>query len=44
MFVVCVSGGKYIVYMLNYPAFERLSMTGDTEKAEVVRLYFVKLR
>jgi hypothetical protein len=30
--------------MLNYPAFERLSMTGDTVKAEVVRLYFVKLR
>ena len=39
-----IKKGKYITYMLNYPAFERLSMTGDTEKAEVVRLYFVKLR
>jgi hypothetical protein len=36
--------GKYTIYMLNYPAFERLAMTGDTEKAEIVRLYFVKLR
>lgn len=32
-----------VKYMLNYPAFKRLSMTGTTEKA-VVRLYFVKLR
>lgn len=30
--------------MLNYECFENLAMTGDTEKANEVRLYFIKLR
>jgi hypothetical protein len=31
-------------YMINYNCFERLAMNGDTKQAEVVRLYFSKLR
>jgi hypothetical protein len=30
--------------MINYQCFERLAMNGDSEKSEVVRLYFSKLR
>lgn len=33
-----------VIYMLNYPCFERLAMGGDSEKSEVVRSYFIKLR
>ena len=33
-----------IVYMLNYQCFERLAMSGDSEKSESIRMYFVKLR
>ena len=36
--------GKFITYYLNYPAFEKLAMSGDSEKSEEVREYFVKLR
>ena len=30
--------------MLNYQCFERLAMSGDSEKSESVRMYFIKLR
>ncbi len=30
--------------MLNYQYFKRLAMSGDTQKSEYVRMYFVKLR
>jgi len=33
-----------ITYMINYQCFERLAMSGDTQKSESVRMYFVKLR
>ena len=33
-----------ITYMVNYECFERLAMSSDSEKSEVVRLYFSKLR
>ena len=33
-----------IVYMLNYPCFEKLAMGGDSKQSEVVRMYFTKLR
>ena len=33
-----------ITYMLNYQCFERLAMSGDSEKSESVRMYFIKLR
>jgi phage anti-repressor protein len=33
-----------ITYMINYQCFERLAMGGDSEKSEVVRMYFIKLR
>jgi phage anti-repressor protein len=33
-----------VIYMLNYQCFERLAMSGDSEKSETVRNYFVKLR
>lgn len=36
------SSGK--TYMINYECFERLAMSSDSEKSEVVRLYFSKLR
>jgi hypothetical protein len=31
-------------YMINYPCFEKLAMSGDSEKSEAVRMYFIKLR
>jgi phage anti-repressor protein len=33
-----------ITYMLNYQCFEKLAMSGDTSKSELVREYFIKLR
>jgi len=33
-----------LTYMINYQCFERLAMGGDTEKSEIVRMYFVKIR
>jgi len=33
-----------ITYMISYQCFERLAMGGDSEKAEIVRMYFIKLR
>jgi len=36
--------GNQTIYMLNYQCFENLAMTGDTEEANTVRLYFIKLR
>jgi hypothetical protein len=33
-----------IVYMLNYACFEKLAMSGDSERSEEVRMYFTKLR
>jgi phage anti-repressor protein len=33
-----------VTYMINYQCFERLAMGGDSEKSEVVRMYFIKLR
>lgn len=31
-------------YMMNYPCFEKIAMSGDSEESEDVRMYFVKLR
>lgn len=39
-----VRDGHKISYYLNYRAFEKLAMSGDSEKSEEVREYFVKLR
>jgi hypothetical protein len=36
--------GKNIQYMINYSAFEKLAMSGDSAKSETIRMYFVKLR
>jgi hypothetical protein len=33
-----------IVYMVNYACFEKLAMSGDSEKSETIRNYFIKLR
>jgi phage anti-repressor protein len=33
-----------VTYMLNYQCFERLAMSGDSQKSETVRNYFIKLR
>ena len=33
-----------ITYMINYQCFEKLAMTGDSPKSEVVRMYFIKMR
>lgn len=33
-----------IIYQLNYQCFERLAMSGDSNKSEQVRSYFIKLR
>jgi phage anti-repressor protein len=33
-----------VLYLLNYQCFERLAMSGDSEKSEAVRMYFVKIR
>ena len=33
-----------LTYMINYSAFEKLAMSGDSEKSESIRMYFVKLR
>ncbi len=33
-----------VTYMVNYPCFERLAMSGDSEQSETVRMYFIKLR
>jgi hypothetical protein len=35
---------REVTYMLNYQCFERLAMNGNTQEAETVRMYFVKLR
>ena len=32
------------MYMLNYPCFEKITMSGDSEKCESVRMYFIKIR
>ncbi len=33
-----------VAYMLNYQCFEKLAMSGETQQAEIVRIYFIKLR
>jgi hypothetical protein len=33
-----------VIYLLNYQCFEKLAMSSETSKAEMVRLYFIKLR
>jgi hypothetical protein len=33
-----------IIYMLNYACFEKLAMSGDSDKSETIRMYFTKLR
>lgn len=33
-----------MVYMINYQCFEKIAMSGDTKQAEIVRIYFIKLR
>ena len=33
-----------VMYMLNYQCFEKLAMSGETQPAETVRMYFIKLR
>ena len=33
-----------VTYMLNYQCFEKLAMTGDSKKSEMVRNYFIKIR
>jgi predicted GIY-YIG superfamily endonuclease len=33
-----------VIYLLNYQCFEKLAMNSETSQAEIVRLYFVKLR
>ena len=33
-----------VTYMCNYACFEKIAMSGDSEKSETVRMYFVKLR
>jgi phage anti-repressor protein len=33
-----------LIYMLNYPCFEKLAMSGNSDKTEVVRNYFIKIR
>jgi len=33
-----------LTYMLNYQCFEKLAMSGDSSKSEIVREYFTKLR
>jgi hypothetical protein len=33
-----------VMYMLNYQCFEKLAMSGDSYKSELVRMYFVKIR
>ena len=33
-----------VIFMLNYQCFEKLAMSGDSEKSETIRMYFVKLR
>ena len=33
-----------IMYMLNYPCFEKIAMSGDSAQSETVRMYFTKLR
>lgn len=33
-----------ITYMLNYPCFEKIAMSSDSGKSEMVRMYFTKLR
>jgi phage anti-repressor protein len=39
-----IKNGRFVDYMINYPAFEKLAMSGESEKSESVRLYFIKLR
>jgi phage anti-repressor protein len=44
-YIIVKTGNKSSVdYMLNYQCLERLSMTGDSDKSETVRSYFIKLR
>lgn len=33
-----------VTFLLNYPCFEKISMNGDSQKSDSVRMYFVKLR
>jgi superfamily II DNA or RNA helicase len=42
----CVKTGisNNIDYMLNYTCFEKLVMSGDSNNAENIRMYFIKLR
>ena len=32
-----------VTYMVNYQCFEKLAMSGDSAKSELVRMYFIKL-
>ena len=42
MLILYVSNN--IIYMLNYAYFEKLAISGDSGKSEVIRMYFTKLR
>ena len=33
-----------ITYMINYQCFEKLAMSGDSDKSESIRMYFIKIR
>ena len=33
-----------IIYMLNYPCFEKIAMGSDSPKSEIIKIYFIKLR
>ena len=33
-----------LTYFINYQCFEKIAMSGDTQKSESVRMYFIKLR
>ena len=33
-----------LIYMLNYPCFEKIAMSGNSDNSEVVRNYYIKMR
>ena len=41
---VKTKGTSSVMYLLNYPCFEKIAMNGDSPKSESVRMYFIKLR
>ena len=44
-FIKVKNGDKSGVnYMCNYACFEKLAMSGDSEKSEEIRMYFIKIR